>query len=87
MSAPDERSGDMGWKRREIPEYRHDKIERLIDLYVHKDRDRLILKERYLNRTTYEEIAEKFQMSDRHMKNIDYRFQQNVLLPHRNELL
>ena len=59
----------------------------LIGEFVHSERDRGILSRRYLDRIGHEKIAEEFEMSVRQIQNIDYRFQQKVILPHKDELL
>lgn len=48
-------------------------IEYLIDQWIHKEKYRAILKLRLLDGFTYEEIAEKVDMSDRQIKNIVYK--------------
>lgn len=59
----------------------------LIDEYVPSERNRAILKRRYIDGITYEKLAEEFQMSVRQVQNIDYKFQQKVLLPHKAEII
>lgn len=48
-------------------------IERLIDEWIFREKDRDILKRRLLDGITYEALAEEFGMSVRQMKNIVYK--------------
>ena len=45
-------------------------ISRLIDEWVHSERDRKILKRRLIDGICYEPLADEFDMSVRQMKNI-----------------
>lgn len=49
-----------------------DRLERLIDQYIHKDRDRNILKRRWFDGITFEPLAEEFELSVRRVKDIVY---------------
>ena len=51
----------------------------LIDEYIHSERDRMILRRRYLDGITQEAIANEFQMSKRQIQYIDCRFRQSVI--------
>lgn len=53
-------------------------LENYIDEYIHSERDRKILKRRLLDGIIYEQLAEEFELSVRHVKNIVYK-SQNVL--------
>lgn len=48
-------------------------IEFLIDEWIHKERDRQILKRRLLDGICYEPLAEEFDLSVRQVKNIVYK--------------
>lgn len=48
-------------------------LEKLIDEWILKERDRSILKRRLLDGLTYEALAEEFDMSVRQIKRIVYR--------------
>lgn len=48
-------------------------IEFLIDEWIHKERDRKILKRRLLDGICYEPLAEEFDLSVRQVKNIVYK--------------
>lgn len=53
-------------------------IERLIDEWIFNERDRAILKRRLLDGTCYEPLAEEFDLSVRHVKNIVYKAQERL---------
>ena len=53
-------------------------IERLIDEWIHSERDRKILKRRLIDGICYEPLADEFQMSVRHMKTIVYKAEQQL---------
>ena len=48
-------------------------LQYLIDQWIFSERDRCILADWLLNGMTYERIAEKYDMSDRQIKNIVYK--------------
>lgn len=54
-------------------EYKNSDIANLIDEYIHSERDRAILKRRYIDGICYEKLAEEFDLSVRHVKNIVYK--------------
>ena len=54
-------------------EYKNSDIANLIDEYIHSERDRAILKRRYIDGICYEILAEEFDLSVRHVKNIVYK--------------
>ena len=54
-------------------EYKNSDIANLIDEYIHSERDRAILKRRYIDGVCYEPLAEEFDLSVRHVKNIVYK--------------
>lgn len=59
-------------------------LERLIDEWVigrNAQRDRAVLKDRLLDGLTYEQLAEKYDMSVRQMQNIVYK-RQDILFRH-----
>ena len=60
-------------------EYTNSQIEKLIDEYIHSKRDREILKAKYIDGLTFEQIAEKFDLSDRQTKNIVYKHGKKIL--------
>lgn len=50
-------------------------IENLIDEYVFSERDREILKRRWLDGICFEPLAEEFDLSVRHTKRIVYKYE------------
>lgn len=56
-------------------------ISHIIDMYVHSDRNRAIMKRRLIDGVTYERLAEEFALSDRQIKNIVYK-NKNKLIKH-----
>lgn len=53
-------------------------IEFLIDEWIHKERDRAILKRRLLDGICYEPLAEEFDLSVRQVKNIVYKAEEKL---------
>lgn len=53
-------------------------IERLIDEWIFREKDRAILKRRLLDGITYEKLAEEFDMSVRQTKTIVYKAEQRL---------
>lgn len=56
-------------------------INSLIDEWIHSERDRRIMKRRLIDGIIYERLAEEFELSDRHVKNIIYK-SENLLNKH-----
>ena len=54
-------------------------IELLIDEYIHKERDRAILKRRLIDGICYEPVAEELDLSVRQVKNIVYKSRDKLL--------
>lgn len=50
----------------------------LIDLWIFNETDRAILKRRLLDGRTYEQLAEEFNYSDRHIKNRVYKAEKQL---------
>ena len=48
-------------------------IEHIVDEWIHNEVHRLIIKRRLLDGITYERLAEEFDYSPRHIKNIVYK--------------
>jgi len=61
-----------------MKEYTNTQIARLIDDYIHSERDRRILKRRLIDGICYEPLAEEFDMSVRQMKSIVYKAQDRL---------
>lgn len=60
-------------------EYTNSAISAVIDEHIHSERDRAILKRRFIDGLTYEKLAEEFDMSVRQMKNIILKEQDKIL--------
>lgn len=56
-------------------------IDRLINEWIHNERDRAILKRRLIDGVCYEPLAEEFDLSVRHVKNIVYKGE-NAIFKH-----
>jgi len=68
-------------------EYANSKIAYIINEYVHSERDRAILLDRYTKQHSYITLSKTYNLSTRHIQTIDYRFRQGVLLKHKDLLL
>lgn len=53
--------------------YTNSQIRELIDEHIHSERDRDILKARYIDGKRFAELAEMFDLSDRQVQNIVYK--------------
>lgn len=51
-------------------DYPNSEIRALIDEYVHSKRDRAILKDRFINGYTHQELSDKYYLSERQIKRI-----------------
>lgn len=56
-----------------MKEYSNSYISMMIDEYIHSERDRAILKRRFIDGVFYEPLAEEFDLSVRQIKNIIYK--------------
>lgn len=65
-------------------EYKNSDVEGIIDDYIHSERDRNILKRRFIDGICYEPLAEEFDLSVRQVKNIIYKHE-NVIFKHLKE--
>lgn len=61
-----------------MKEYTNSQIKELIDEYIHSDRDRQMLKSRLIDGLTFEQLAEKYDLSVRQVKRIVYKRQDTV---------
>ena len=59
-------------------EYSNSEVEKVIDEYVHNERNRAILKRRLIDGICYEPLAEEFDLSVRHIKNIIYQEEETI---------
>ena len=58
--------------------YTNSQIRALIDEYIHSERDRNILKRRLIDGVCFEPLAEEFDMSDRQIRRIVYKLQEQL---------
>ena len=65
-------------------EYSNSEITRIINEYIHNERNRKLLLRRYIDGITLERLAEEFDLSVRQVKNIIYK-NEDVILKHLNE--
>lgn len=61
-----------------MKDYKNSEIAALIDEYIHKERDRDILKRRLIDGTCFEPLAEEFGLSVRQVKTIVYKNQDRL---------
>lgn len=61
-----------------MKEYTNSQISELIDEHIHNKNHRVILKLHFIDGDTYEKIAEKVGMSDRQIKRIVYRLEEEL---------
>ena len=62
-------------------EYRNSEITKIINEYIHNERNRKLLLRRYVDGITLESLAEEFKLSVRQVKNIIYN-NEDVILKH-----
>lgn len=62
-----------------MSEYRNSDVVKAIDEYIHSERDRAILKRRFIDGICYEPLAEEFDMSVRQIKNIVHKHENKIL--------
>ena len=60
-------------------EYTNSQIRDIIDEHMHSERDRAILKRRYIDGICYEPLAYEFNMSVRQIKNIVYKATNKII--------
>ena len=70
---------ELAKSQKEVMEYTNSQISRLIDEVIHNERNRQILKRRYIDGICYEPLAEEFGMSVRQIKNIVYKSEQILI--------
>ena len=56
-------------------EYSNSDITKIIDEYIHSERDRAILKRRFIDGICFEPLAEEFDLSVRHTKSIVHKYE------------
>lgn len=60
-------------------DYANSKIEKIIDEYIHSERDRKLLKRRYIDGICFEPLAEEFGLSTRRVQTIVYKHEMTIL--------
>ena len=63
----------------EVIEYTNSQMNELIDEHIHNARNRAILRLRYIDGMTYENIAAKMELSTQQVKKIVYKSQEKLL--------
>ena len=56
-------------------DYLNSEMEKVIDEYVHSERDRKLLKRRYIDGIRQEPLAEEFELSIKQIRNIIYKYE------------
>lgn len=65
-------------------DYLNSEINKVIDEYIHSERDRKILKRRYIDGIRLEPLAEEFDLSVTQIKNIIYKHENIIFDNMRN---
>ena len=61
-------------------EYTNSEIQKAIDEFIHSERNRQILKRRFIDGKTYEGLAEEYDMSVAQVKRIIYKYGDYIIL-------
>jgi hypothetical protein len=61
-----------------IEDISNSELSELIDEWIHSERDRCIMKSRLIDGLTFERLAEKHDMSTRHIKRVVYKCEQQI---------
>lgn len=59
-------------------EYTNSQIRELIAEYIHSERDRRLLARRLIDGVVFEKLGEEFDMSDRQVRRIVYKLQEQL---------
>ena len=59
-------------------EYTNSRIREIIAEHIHSERDRALLSRRLIDGVTFEKLAEEFDMSDRQIRRIVYKLQEEL---------
>ena len=59
-------------------DYTNSEISKLIDEYIHSERDRAILKRRLIDGVCYEPLSEEFDLSPKQVRNIVRKAEQKL---------
>lgn len=60
-------------------DYTNSQIEHMIDEYVHNERDRQIMKRRFIDGVVFEKLSEEFDLSTQRVKAIVYKNWQRIV--------
>ncbi len=61
-----------------MKEYTNSRMIEVIEEYIHSERDRNLLKRRYIDGITYEKLADEFDISVAQVKRIIYRHENMI---------
>lgn len=61
-----------------MKEYTNSQIREIISEWIHRQRDRELLYDRLIDGLTFEQLAEKHDMSDRQVRRIVYKLQEEL---------
>ena len=59
-------------------EYTNSRIREIIGEWIHSERDRRLLERRLIDGVTFERLADEFDMSDRQVRRIVYKLQEQL---------
>ena len=59
--------------------YTNSQISHVIDEHIHSERDRKILKRRFIDGIIFDQLAEEFDLSVRQVKNVVYKSEKTLL--------
>ena len=59
-------------------EYTNSQIREIIGEWIHSERDRRLLERRLIDGVTFERLAEEFDMSERQIRRIVYKLQEQL---------
>lgn len=59
--------------------YTNSQISQVIDEHIHSERDRKILKRRFIDGIIFDQLAEEFDLSVRQVKNVVYKSEKMLL--------
>ena len=59
-------------------EYTNSRMEEIINEYIHSERDRAILKRRFIDGICFEPLAEEFDLSVRHTKSLVHKYEHTI---------
>lgn len=73
------RTAKVTEKQEEMKDYTNSQISQLIDDLVHNERDRQIMKRRFIDGVVFEKLAEEFDLSTQRVKAIVYKNWQRIV--------